>query len=79
VTPAKAGDEGVEVGDVLVKITEKTQFPGFRFFGRVEFGPWQKQEKTPSRLILHETRLEDQELGACDMLCPIQKPKWKSR
>jgi len=39
----KAGDQGVEAGDVFVEITEKTPFPGFRFFGGVEFGPWQKQ------------------------------------
>src|ERR1019366_5317041 len=47
VTPAKSGDQDVEVGDVFVEITEKTQFPGFRFFRRVEFGAWQRQEKAP--------------------------------
>jgi len=32
VTTAKSGDQDVEVGDVFVEITEKTQFPGLRFF-----------------------------------------------
>ena len=46
-TPAKSGDQDVEVGDVFVEITEKTQFPGFRFSRRVEFGAWQRQKKAP--------------------------------
>ena len=47
----EAGDQGVEVGDVFVEITKKTPFPGFRFFGGVEFGPWQKQEKAPGEKL----------------------------
>ena len=31
-TPAKSGDQDVGAGEVFVEITEKTQFPGFRFF-----------------------------------------------
>ena len=46
-TPAKSGDQDVEVGDVFVEFTEKTQFSGFRFFRRVEFGAWQRQKKAP--------------------------------
>ena len=45
--PVKTGDQGVEVGHVFVEIIEKKPFPGFRFFGGAEFGPWQKQEKAP--------------------------------
>jgi hypothetical protein len=45
--PAKSGDQDVEVGDVFVEITEKTQFPGFRFSRRVEFGAWQRRKKAP--------------------------------
>jgi len=76
VTPAKSGDQDVEVGDVFMEITEKTQFPGFRFFRRVEFGAWQMLKKAPGE----KTALrKDQELGGCDMLMPIQKSKWKSQ
>jgi hypothetical protein len=74
VTPAKSGDQGVEVGDVFVEIIEKTQFPGFQFFRQVEFGAWQSQRRLPEK----ELRSEEQDLGVCDMLSPIQEPKWKS-
>ena len=46
-TPAKSGDQEVEVGEVFVEIAEKTELPGFRFFRRVEFGAWQRQKKAP--------------------------------
>jgi hypothetical protein len=71
----EAGDQGVEVGDVFVEITEKTPFPGFRFLGGVEFGPWQKQEKAPGEKL----RFGGSRIGVRNMLCLIQEPKWKSR
>jgi sigma54-dependent transcription regulator len=37
---SEISDQGVEVGDVFVEITEKTPLPGFRFSRRVEFGTW---------------------------------------
>lgn len=46
-TPAKSGEQDVEVGDVFVEMTEKAQFPGFRFCRRVELGAWQRQKKAP--------------------------------
>jgi hypothetical protein len=51
VTPAKSGDQDVEVGDVFVEITEEAQFPGFRFLRRVEFGAWQRQKKAPGKKL----------------------------
>lgn len=44
---AKSGVQGVGVGDVFVEFTEKTEFLGFRFFRRVEFGAWQRQKEAP--------------------------------
>jgi hypothetical protein len=73
VTPAKSGDQDLEVGDVFVEITEKTQFLGFQFFRRVEFGAWQRKKRLPEK----NCASEDQDLGVCDMLSPIQEPKWK--
>ena len=66
-TPAKSGDQE-EAGDVFVEITEKTQFPGFWFFRRVEFGAWQRQKKAPGIKL----RFGGSRLGVCDMLSPIQ-------
>lgn len=31
-TPTKSGDQDVEIGDVFMEMTEKTQLPGFRFY-----------------------------------------------
>ena len=37
--------------------------------------PLQRQKKAPREKTAPS---EDQELGGCDILCPIQEPKWKS-
>jgi hypothetical protein len=74
VTPAKSGDQDVEVGDVFVELTEKTQFPGCRFSRRVKCSAWQRQKKAPEKKL----RSEEQDLGVCDMVCLIQEPKRKS-
>ena len=63
-TPAKSGDQDAEAGDVFVKITEKTQFPGFGFSWRVESGTWQRQKKAPGE----KKCAGEQDLGICDML-----------
>lgn len=70
-TPAKSGDQDVEVGDVFVEFTEKTRFPGFWFFRGVEFGAWQRQKKAPGK----NCAFEDQDLGVCDMLKPNPEAK----
>ena len=44
---SEIGRPDVEAGDVFVEITEKTQFPGFRFSRRVECGAWQRQKRAP--------------------------------
>jgi hypothetical protein len=59
VTPAKSGDQDVEVGDVFVERTEKTQFPGCRFSRRVKCSAWQRQKKAPGE----ETALGGARLG----------------
>jgi hypothetical protein len=65
VTPVKAGDQVVEVGDVFVEITEKTPFPGFRFFGGWNLALDRNKRRLPEK----NCALEDQELGVRDMLC----------
>jgi hypothetical protein len=53
---------------------ERAQFRGFRFFWH---GIWRLAEaKEGSRR--KKCASEDQDLGVCDMLSPIQEPKWKS-
>ena len=72
-TPAKSGNQDVQAGDVFVE-SQKTDLPGSWFLRRVEFGAWQRQKKAPGK----NCASEDQDLGVCDMLSPIQEPKWKS-
>ena len=74
-TPVKAGDQGVEVGDVFVEITEKTSFPGFGFSAGWNLALGRSKRRLPEK----NCALEDQGLGGRDMLCLIQEPKWKSR
>jgi hypothetical protein len=50
-----------------MEITEKTQFPGFRFLRWVEFGGWQRQRRLPKKKL----RFGGSRLGVCDMLSPI--------
>ena len=57
-TPAKSGDQDVEVREVFVEIAEKKQLPGFRFFRWVEFGAWQRQEKAPGEKTALQTALQ---------------------
>ena len=50
-TPAKSGDQDVEVGDVFVEITEKAQLPGYRFFRRGELALGRGKGRLPERKL----------------------------
>ena len=65
-TTAKSGDQDVEVGDVFVEITEKTQFPGLRFFRGWNMVLSRGKRRLPEKTALR--RIKD--LGICDMLKP---------
>ena len=52
-TPAKSGDQDVEVGDVFVEITEKTQFP---VFGFPAGGIWRLAEALPEKTALRRIK-----------------------
>jgi hypothetical protein len=58
VTPAKSGDQDVEVGDLFMEITEKMLFPGFRFFRRGEIGVSPSQETRPGEKVPKNCGLE---------------------
>jgi hypothetical protein len=49
-------DQDVRAAEVLMEITEKTQLPGFRFLRRVEFGAWQRQEKSVGETALRRIK-----------------------
>jgi hypothetical protein len=72
VTPAKSGDQDVEVSDVFVEFTEKTHFPVFGFSGGWNLALGRGKRRLPEKKL----RSEEQDLEVCDMLRPIREPKW---
>ena len=50
-TPAKSGDQDVEVGDVFVEVTEKRQFPGFGFSAGAELALGRGKRRLPEKKL----------------------------
>jgi len=74
VTPAKSGGQDVGLETCLEKSLKRRSFPVFGFSAG---GIWRLAEaKEGSRR--RNCASEDQDLGVCDVLSPIQEPKWKS-
>ena len=74
-TPAKAGDQGVEAETCLWKPLKRRRFPVFGFSAGWNLALGRSKRRLPEK----NCALEDQGLGGRDMLCLIQEPKWKSR
>ena len=53
-TPAKSGDQDVEVGDVFMGITEKARFPGFRLFGGWNLALGRGRRRLPEKKLRSE-------------------------
>jgi hypothetical protein len=64
----------VEAETCLWKSLKRGSFPVFGFSGRAELALGRGKRKLSEK----NCTSEDQDLGVCDMLSPIQEPKWKS-
>jgi len=63
---------------VCVEFTEKRQLPGFRSSGGAELALGRGKRRLQEKKLHKYCISEDQDLGICDMLSPIQERKWKS-
>ena len=53
-TPAKSGDQDVEVGDVFMGITERRGFPGFDFSGGWNLALGSGKRRLPEKKLRSE-------------------------
>jgi hypothetical protein len=67
----KPGRAGVGAGEVFVEITEKKQFPGFRFSGGWKLPLGRGKRRPRERNCISE----DQDSGVSGILNPIQEAK----